>query len=1138
MRNLLLTLRSALLLLLLAGTVPNAMADQFVENGIRYETRSDNTVAVISNYESSYQGDITIPKTVSHKVYSGYEEFTLTFIVSSIESYAFSGCTGLTSVSMPNSIKTIGYNAFYGCSALSSIEIPNGVESIGAAAFQNCTQLLSVTMPNSVRTIGDNLFYGCTRLKNVTLSSSIRELKGTFFGCTSLSSIEVPYSVTTLDCAFTGCTSLSNVILPGSLTTIGSRSFEDCSSLTGLYIPNSVTLIKEKAFNNAGLTALELPCTTTSIGLDAFINCRNLASVTSRAVNPPVMANRGCFSNDTYNQASLYVPNIVKNQYENADWWSAFVNTIGKTEYDNVYDGASNSIYYRITGDNTVSVTFKDGNYNSYSGSVTIPATVTIGGKIYQVNEIGYNAFKDCVGLTSVTIPTSVTKIASQAFYNAGLTTLNLPNGLQYIGAHAFNGCNRLTSLTIPVSVVHIGDKAFDGCNGITSLTWNAKNCHTNGGLPTANLTSVTIGSQVETLPVKFVSRSSISQITLPQSLTAIGDSAFYYCNGLTALTIPSGLTSIGTNAFGKCTNLSTLHWNAIMCATNGDMYTYGITTATIGNEVEMLPSNFVSQSQITSISFPASVKQISDYAFYDCEGLTELVIPETIQSIGSYAFSDCYGLNRLTWNAIDCDNLGNMSFEGISQVTIGDRVKTLPNNFCQYVKITSVQLPNSLQSIGNGAFSYSQLQSIEIPGGVQSIGDYAFRGCQLQSIEIPSGMQSIGEEAFLNNSFSLNSIKVQSGNPNYDSRNDCNALIETSSNTLLIGCKNTVIPNTIIRIGGAAFSGCSGLTSINIPNSVTSIGGSAFYRCSGLTSIVLPDAVTVIGYATFSGCSTLSSVEIGASVSSIGDNAFNNCRNLQSFTSYSVAPPSLDYYSFYGVPNSMVVYVPDAAVESYESAYIWKNYNIQPIGVGNRALTVRFPDGTDMNAYTDMLLGIKSTDGEKSSHFTVSNKTSYTFSALDQDLTWHVALTNQYDDVFGMIEDISLQEHNTSVTLDGLLKAKNVQLIVRTADGQDVTAQCRVTWKDESGEILCQGNEIKRLPVGRKLYYQVVLPQQLATVYTLPATTAYTVKDGGNTIVCQLAAISQTQLSGRVKDATNNLPLWRNRLGNAVLQR
>ena len=222
-----------------------------------------------------------------------------------------------------------------------------------------------------------------------------------------------------------------------------------------------------------------------------------------------------------------------------------------------------------------------------------------------------------------------------------------------------------------------------------------------------------------------------------------------------------------------------------------------------------------------------------------------------------------------------------------------------------------------------------------------------------------------------------------------------------------------------------------------------------------------------------------------------------------------------------------MVVYVPVPAVESYKSAYIWKNYNIQPIGVGNRVLTVRFPDGTDMNAYTDMLLGIKSTDGEKSSHFTVSNKTSYTFSALDQDITWHVALTNQYDDVFGKIEDISLQEYNTSVTLDGLLKAKNVQLIVKTPDGQDVTAQCRVTWKDESGEILCQGNEIKRLPVGRKLYYQVVLPQQLATVYTLPATTAYTVKDGDNTIVCQLAAISQTQLSGRVKDATNNLPLY-----------
>ncbi len=187
---------------------------------------------------------------------------------------------------------------------------------------------------------------------------------------------------------------------------------------------------------------------------------------------------------------------------------------------------------------------------------------------------------------------------------------------------------------------------------------------------------------------------------------------------------------------------------------------------------------------------------------------------------------------------------------------------------------------------IDNYAFSdCTGLTSITIPNSVTSIGYDAFSGCTgLTSITIPNSVTSIGSSAFSGCS-GLTSVSVENGNPKYDSRDNCNAIIYTSSNTLITGCENTVIPNSVTSIGGSAFSGCSGLTSITIPNSVTSIGSSAFSGCSGLTSVTIPDGVTSIGNRAFYNCSGLTSVTIPSSVTSIGVKAFSDCSGLTSVT-------------------------------------------------------------------------------------------------------------------------------------------------------------------------------------------------------------------------------------------------------------
>ena len=214
------------------------------------------------------------------------------------------------------------------------------------------------------------------------------------------------------------------------------------------------------------------------------------------------------------------------------------------------------------------------------------------------------------------------------------------------------------------------------------------------------------------------------------------------------------------------------------------------------------------------------------------------------------------------------------------SVTSIGDKA------FYDCDGLTSVTIPNSVTSIGNYAFFYcGGLTSVTIPNSVTSIGDYAFRYCSgLTSVTIPNSVKTIGDCAFYYCG-SLTSIKVETENSVYDSRNNCNAIIKTSTNTLILGCKNSTIPNSVTSIGANAFSGCDGLTSVTIPNSVTSIGDYAFDYCGGLTSVTIPNSVTSIGDYAFRFCDGLTSITIGNSVTSIGEGAFSGCDGLTSVT-------------------------------------------------------------------------------------------------------------------------------------------------------------------------------------------------------------------------------------------------------------
>ena len=746
--------------------------------GLVFSTYYTNYVSV-----TGYNGNadnVVIPKTYkglpvkiiedsAFNCQTRLKSVTIPNSVTSIGSSTFSGCTGLTSITIPDRVTSIGERAFRGCTGLTSITIPNNVTSIGNSAFYGCTGLTCVTIGNSVTRIGSDAFYGCTNLFEVFNHSSLSLTIGASnYGYIAyyanvvykyenggyISTDKDGFVITVVNntktlTAYSGDSSTVNI--PYGVQTINNNVFKDNTNIKSIDIPDSVTSIGSSAFSRCtGLTSVTIPNSVTSIGRSAFYNCTGLTSVTigSGLKSIGEDAFRGCSG-----LTSVTIPDSVTS-IDN----EAFSGCTGLTSVTigNGVTYISSKSFYDCTG----------------LTSVTIPDSVT---------SIGWYAFAGCTGLTSVTIPGSVTSIGYEAFNGCtGLTSVTIGNGVTSIGNVAFQNCSGLTSITIPNSVTSIGYQAFSGCTG---------------------LTSVTIGSGVTSIGYQaFSSCKGLTGITIPDSVTSIGTSAFSGCSGLTSITIPDSVTSIGGSAF-----YDTAWYNN---QPNGLVYAGKVAYEYKGT----MPSN-------TSIVLKEGTLGIGSSAFYKCTGLTSITIPNSVTSIGSSAFSSCTGLTSITIpdSVTGIDNGAFSWCTGLTSVTIGNGVTRISSSAfmgCTGLVNISVAVDNTkYHSSGNCLIETASKTLIlgfntsVIPsdGSVTSIGEDAFRGCSgLTSITIPNSVTSIGDSAF----------------------QGCT------------GLTSITIPNSVTSIGSSTFSGCTGLTSVTIGNSVTSIDWCAFYCCTRLTNI------------------------------------------------------------------------------------------------------------------------------------------------------------------------------------------------------------------------------------------------------------------------------------------------------------
>ena len=526
---------------------------------------------------------------------------------------------------------------------------------------------------------------------------------------------------------------------------------------------------------------------------------------------------------------------------------------------------------------------------NGQIKDVSIPSA--IGGQ--KITSIGERAFYNRPGLTRVTIPDTITSIGEMAFYGCNglagvyigdlsswckisfedgdsnplssahnlylngnlVTALAIPNYVADIGSYAFYNCSGLTSVTIPDSVKHIGEMAFYGCNGLTGVyisdlsSW----CKISFGDGSSN--------PLYYAHNLYLNGICVTDLTIPENITNIGDNSFYNCYGLVSVTIPDWVTSIGNNSFYGCTNLKN-----VMIGSN---------VASIGGQA------FGDCASLNSVTLPDSVKSIGTYAFVGCEGLTGVYISD-LSSWCKISFEDLFS-NPLHYAS-------NLYLNGalVTELVIPKDVTSIGDYaFYNYDSLVSVTIPDWVTSIGIHAYTYcSNLKNVTIGNSVTSIGSWAFESCvALNSVTIPDSVTFIGSDAF-RGCKSLSSVTMGNGLVTVwgGAFDKCNVLTDVYIADLSAWCKIQFKDSTANPLAYAhnLYLNDVLVTELVIPNDIVSIGSYAFYNCSEVTSVVIPDSVAKIGDYAFCGCVKMVYVAIGSSVESIGKAAFSGCYVLK----------------------------------------------------------------------------------------------------------------------------------------------------------------------------------------------------------------------------------------------------------------
>lgn len=860
-------------------------------------------------------------------------EIELPSTITEIKPYTFAWC-GLKYIEIHNFITKIGERAFTNCKKLSKIEMSENIEIIDNYAFAWCTSLTSFTIPEKTKHLGyeilqannnlDTLFYNAINCKNsgAYYDDRVERTIGAFENNNGLSEVIFGYKVNHIpEYLLYNCHNVDSLYFPKSIKEIdrfalhNTEWFESQKS-DMIYVNNIAYHYKGKKenlsyedfkenvssisaycfYNNQNLKKIKLPSYILNIGNSAFENCKNLTEIS----------------------LPYDLEQIGDNTFKNCQ-------NLSTIHFNNMLEHIGQ---YCFSGCKQLA-------------EVKLP---------HSIRTMGVATFYNCENLKQTNIPDSIQLVVAGCFSNCtNLEFVQLHNNIKSIEEYAFAGCSNLDSITIPRCCEKIGSRAFSHCSNLTQISLNAKSvridplafykCH---NLPYIDLLGANrIGYKA------FSNCTNLSHITLGENIKYISDFAFEKCQSLFSIEIPQKVEYIGKYAFSDCTNLLTLKINN--AKTNIGAYAfnrckflykvslgYNIThigayafnechkleSIEIKNPIEKIENYcFAKCYSLHTIKLPQGLTEIGTKAFFECKNLKEINLPNTVTTIKEKAFYNCNSLNELTLsnqiteiqeNAFTkCNNLKHITLP----ITIS---KIGKNAFGECYNLTNVIYNAEKCYAGDPIFAYTKTPTnLTIGNTVQIIDDRIFEGMNLQEITIPQNVIKIGKLAFAE-SYPLTKIKLQSlHNIDIDNsafnntswlNNQKDKIIyldnialkyrgEMSPEEIVFkegttaiasdfmknneNLKYVYLPTSIEAIGCSAFENCNNLTNIEFPSNIKSIYTKAFAQCSKLSEIKLPSSISIIDDFAFQNCTNIDSINLNNAYCSIGIAAFRNCKKM-----------------------------------------------------------------------------------------------------------------------------------------------------------------------------------------------------------------------------------------------------------------